>query len=283
MDASKASLRKILKASLLVAAFALGSCATIPSTTGSSAAQSVSLTAANGSAGALMVTPAGSGPWPAVILFPDASGLRPAYASLAQRIADHGYAVLVPNVFYRSIALDGTAATAAPALSASEAMQRGMGWRQLATDDAVMADARAIASYLDSIPAVDHSRPIGALGFDIGGAHAFLAARALPERIATVAVSSPSAIATTRDNSPHLFVQQSRATYLVEIAGPDDEREPGDKTDLQTAFSTARLAGTVQVVPAAHGYAIEDNAAFDAGARDAFVTAAIALLDDRLK
>ena len=46
-------------------------------------------------------TPAGSGPWPAVIMFPDAGGVRPTFHDMAQRLADLGYAVLLPNVFYR--------------------------------------------------------------------------------------------------------------------------------------------------------------------------------------
>lgn len=272
---------KALAAALLFAA-PLAGCATVPDSAATLAAaptlRSVSLPLANGPAGALLVTPAGAGPWPAVILYPDASGLRPAFGDLAVQIAQGGYVVLVPNQFYRSIALDGTAATAAPPLPAAEAMQRGMGWRQLATDDAVIADASAMAAWLDAQPVVNRRAPLGTMGTDVGAAHAFIAARALPDRVAAVAVASPSAIATTRETSPHLFVQHSRAAYLVEIAGPDDTREPEDKGDLAQAFANAGLAGQVSVVPAAHGYLVNDTAA-----RDAFLAAALALLDDTLK
>jgi carboxymethylenebutenolidase len=275
-------------AGLAALALPLSGCAGVPGTTASQQAiRSVSVPAADGVAGALLVVPvgsgAGSGPWPAVILYPDASGLRPVFGELARSIADHGYVVLVPNAFYRSVAFDGTAATAAPPLPASAAMQRGMGWRQLATDDAVIADARAFMSYLDALPVVDRTRPAAALGVDIGGAHAFMAARALPHRVAAVAVAHPSAIATARPNSPHLFVGESRAAYRVEIAGPDDVREPEDKGDLASAFNAAGLAAEVTVVPAGHGYAVADNGEFDAAARDAFVDAALVLLDQRLK
>src|SRR5262245_30706995 len=41
------------------------------------------------------------GPWPAVIMFPDAGGVRPTFQEMAQRLADLGYAVLLPNPFYR--------------------------------------------------------------------------------------------------------------------------------------------------------------------------------------
>lgn len=274
-------MRTIAAAVLLLAA-PLAGCATVeggaPSVAAAPSIRPVSIAAAQGQAGALLVTPSGSGPWPAVILYPDASGLRPAYGELAAQIARAGYVVLVPNQFYRSVALDGTAATEAPPLPPAEAMQRGMGWRQLATDDAVIADARAFAAFLDAQPVVAGNAPMATLGTDVGAAHAFIAARALPDRVAAVAVASPSAIATARDTSPHLFVGQSQAAYLVEIAGPDDTREPEDKGLLAQAFADAGLSGQVGVVPAAHGYLLADPAA-----RDAFLAAALALLDDKLK
>jgi carboxymethylenebutenolidase len=45
--------------------------------------------------------PAGGGPWPAVIFYMDAGGVRPAVLDMAQRLADAGYAVLLPDLFYR--------------------------------------------------------------------------------------------------------------------------------------------------------------------------------------
>lgn len=272
---------RTLAAVLLLLAAAVPGCATVEDGAATVAAapavRPVRIAAGHGQAGALLVTPSGSGPWPAVILYPDASGLRPAFGELANRIAQHGYVVLVPNQFYRNVAFDGTSATEAPALPPAEAMQRGMGWRALATDEAVIADARAFAQFLDAQPAVDRRAPLATMGTDVGAAHAFIAARALPDRVAAVAVASPSAIATARDTSPHLFVNRSRATYLVEIAGPDDTREPEDKGLLAQAFAEAGLTGQVAVVPAAHGYLFADPTA-----RDAFLTAVLVLLDDRL-
>ena len=47
---------------------------------------------------------------PGVLFYMDAIGLRPRIAEMAQRIADWGYIVLAPNVFYR----DGSADDLAP-------------------------------------------------------------------------------------------------------------------------------------------------------------------------
>ena len=57
----------------------------------------------DGRAAAHAFTPAtGSGPWPAVLVFMDGRGLRPALFELGQRIADAGYYVLLPDLFYRA-------------------------------------------------------------------------------------------------------------------------------------------------------------------------------------
>ena len=46
--------------------------------------------------------PAGTGSWPAVMMFQDAFGVRPAAETMAARLAAAGYFVLLPNLLYRS-------------------------------------------------------------------------------------------------------------------------------------------------------------------------------------
>ena len=62
----------------------------------------VEIATPDGSADAYLVRPGGDGPFPGVLMFMDAFGLRPRLEEMAARIADRGYAVLVPNLLYRS-------------------------------------------------------------------------------------------------------------------------------------------------------------------------------------
>jgi carboxymethylenebutenolidase len=133
-------------------------------------------------------------------------------------------------------------------------------------------------SYLDGLPQVDRTKKAGTVGFDIGAAYGFIAARALPDRIGAVAAIHPLAIATARPNSPHLFVNRSKAAYYVAFAKNDDEREPGDKTDVTKAFGDAGLMGTVVVLPGDHGFGLADNAAYDAASSEKAWSATLALL-----
>src|SRR4030095_6232515 len=54
----------------------------------------------DGTCDAAFIHPA-SGAHPAVIIWPDAFGLRPSMRDMAKRLAAAGYSVLVPNPFYR--------------------------------------------------------------------------------------------------------------------------------------------------------------------------------------
>ena len=54
----------------------------------------------DGTADAYFVHPA-SGRHPAVLIWPDIFGLRPAFRQMGKRLAESGYAVLVVNPFYR--------------------------------------------------------------------------------------------------------------------------------------------------------------------------------------
>src|SRR3954463_10299095 len=54
----------------------------------------------DGTCDAAFIHPA-TGAHPAVIIWPDAFGLRPSMREMARRLANDGYSVLVPNPFYR--------------------------------------------------------------------------------------------------------------------------------------------------------------------------------------
>src|SRR5258708_9459377 len=44
--------------------------------------------------------PTGSGPWPAVLVFMDGLGIRPAMLEIGERLASDGYFVLLPDLHY---------------------------------------------------------------------------------------------------------------------------------------------------------------------------------------
>lgn len=253
-----------------------------PAATSATVSQSaVTIATPAGPADALLFTPQGRGKWPAVLVWSDLTGLRPAFADIGRRLAAEGYVVLVPNIFFRNARLDGLTATAP--LTPEQSRERSSAWMDAIGDQGAEADARAYQAFLDSRPEVDTTRKAGVLGYQYGAPYAFRTAFAVPERIGAVAVLHPMRIATPRENSPHLFVSRSRAAYYVALARPDDEREPGDKEDLRNVLAHAQLPTTITVLPGANGFAISDHPAFDGPSAEATWDQVTALFRARLR
>ena len=61
----------------------------------------VNITTRDGTCPAHVFRPEGNGPWPAVIVMMDAPAIRPTLFDLGERLASHGYLVLLPDLFYR--------------------------------------------------------------------------------------------------------------------------------------------------------------------------------------
>lgn len=263
-----------LLASLALCLFA---CASLPPAIVTAAERPVKVATAEGTADAILLVPATRRKAPGVILWGDLAGLRPATVALGRKLAAEGFVVLVPNAFYRSVALNGTTA------STLDQPTRNKEWRGTANDGAIMSDAKAYLAYLDQTELVDPATKVGVVGYEIGAVHAFLTARAAPGRIGAVSAIHPLAVATARPNSPHLFVGQSQAAYYVAFGKDADDREPGDKVDLRKAFADAGLQATVEVLAGNNGFGLSDSPAYDAASSEHSSAATIALLRRSLK
>ena len=66
------------------------------------AQRSVEIETADGICPAALSIPDGEGPWPAVIMFADAGGMRDTIRFMGERLSALGYVVLVPDFYYRN-------------------------------------------------------------------------------------------------------------------------------------------------------------------------------------
>src|SRR5690349_8957907 len=92
-------------------------------------------------------TPPSGDPWPAVLVFMDGVGIRPAVLEIGERLANHGYFVLLPDLFYRS----GPYEPMDPRAVFSDPEKRKMLMEKffaLATPANIMSDTRAFLDYL---------------------------------------------------------------------------------------------------------------------------------------
>lgn len=246
------------------AAAAAGMMAILPRPANAAAVKGrdVAITTADGTVDAYFVAPT-SGRHPAVLVWPDIMGLRPAFRQMADRLAQSGYAVLTVNQFYRS--------TKAPFLKPGESFDqpevraRIMPWLKPLTPAAITADAKAYAAFLDAQPEVDAKRGMGSTGYCMGGPFVFRTAAALPGRVRAGGSFHGAPLVTEAPDSPHRLVPQIQGRYLVAIAENDDARAPGDKEALRAAFATAKLPAEIEVYAgAAHGWCPPDSRVYNA-------------------
>src|SRR5438445_5870247 len=189
----------------------------------------VTITTPDGTADCYFVHPA-SGKAPAVLVWPDIFGLRPAFRQMGKRLAESGYSVLVVNPFYRvkkAPTADSGAATPIPQL---------MPLAQALNETTQTTDAKAFIGWLDRQSSVAKNRKVGTQGYCMGGPIAFRTAAAVPERVGAVASFHGGGLVTDKPNSPHLEAAKSKAQFLIAIAANDDARSPNDKNTLQVTF-----------------------------------------------
>ncbi|HET9509720.1 MAG TPA: dienelactone hydrolase family protein, partial [Sphingomonas sp.] len=117
--------------------------------------KNVTITTADGTCDAYWVAPA-KGKHPAVLVWPDIYGLRPAFRQMADRLASSGYAVLVVNQFYRSTKADFI--KPGETLETPGVREKIMPWRALLTPDATRRDAAAFVAWIDKQPQTDTKR-----------------------------------------------------------------------------------------------------------------------------
>lgn len=219
--------------------------------------------------------------YPAVILWPDIWGLRPAKRQMAIRLAASGYAVLVINPYYRE--------TTAPVLS-SEENGTADGFAKVRARAAKLSpetnniDARALVAFLDAQNIVDTGRKIGTMGYCMGGPMVMRAAAAVPERIGAGATFHSGALITDADDSPHLLLPKIKADFLIATAENDHERRPEEAQLLRTAFAAENLSAEIEVYKGAlHGWCPPDSRVYNEEQAERAWSRLLALYDRALK
>lgn len=223
------------------------------------------ITTADGSCAVTLATPEGEGPWPGVVMYPDAGGVRQTFTEMAQRLADLGYAVLVPDVYYRD---PGWAPFAMETVFTDpDERKRLFGMISKVTPDIMAADAAAFFDYLQDRPEVTGTA-FGTTGYCMGGRTSLIVAGRLPSRVAVAMSFHGGGLVSDDAGSPHLLADAIRATVYVGGAKDDASFTPENAETLDKALTAAGVEHTIEFYDAGHGFAVPDNGPFDEAAAE---------------
>ena len=191
---------------------------------------------------------------PAVIWFMDGMGIRPGLLGMAQRLAFEGYAVLVPDLYYRwgdYPPFDHATLQDDPAEQA-----RIMELVRTVTNAGAMRDTAAFLDFFDRHPRV-RGGAVGCVGYCMGGPLALSAAGTFPDRVAAAASFHGANLATDRPDSPHLLAPKMRAKVYVGVAEIDPYLFPGETPRIEAALREAGVDHRLETIPGRrHGYAL---------------------------
>ncbi|MEI9814130.1 MAG: dienelactone hydrolase family protein [Acidobacteriota bacterium] len=199
------------------------------------------------------------GTHPAVIIWPDAFGLRPVLREMAKRLAAEGYTVLVPNPFYRVAKAPVFADPSS--FSFSNPTDRAKLTPLMASINAPGAaekDASAFVAFLDSQNEVNRKKKIGTQGYCMGGPLIMRTAASMPDRIGAAASFHGGGLVTANPDSPHLLASRIKAHMYFGIASNDDMQQPDAKVKLKEAFAANKAPAEIEVYKGVHGWCIAD-------------------------
>nr|WP_310522731.1 dienelactone hydrolase family protein [Polymorphobacter sp.] len=235
--------------------------------------EQVLIDTADGACPVGVFTPAGCGPWPAIIFYMDAGGIRPAVTEMARRLAGAGYVVLLPDLYYRY----GAYGPFVPAEVFAGDFRAILGPLIATTgNDKAAADTGALLAWLDSRADVA-GRRVGAVGFCMGGGMALAAAGTCPDRFAAVASFHGGNLATDAPASPHVFAARLEAEIYIAAAENDASYPPAMAERLEAALTQGGVNWRAETYPAAHGWMKPDFPVYDHAAAERGWTAMLAL------
>jgi carboxymethylenebutenolidase len=217
---------------------------------------------ADGPMTTFFAAPEGPGPFPTVVLYMDAAGLRDELRGIGRRVAGQGYYAVVPDLYHRfgdGITFD------ASKLRDPDSGEVGRMFAQVEqlSDDAVMADTRALLDELAGDPLASDG-PRGAVGFCLGGRLVVRALTTFPDAFAAGSALHPTRIVREGPDSPHLRIGEMRAELYVGLGGGDSFQPPELFEPARKELERHGIAHLVEVQEGAdHGYMVPDMPTFD--------------------
>lgn len=210
------------------------------------------------------VRPEGDGPYPVVILYMDAPGIREELRDMARRIAARGYYCVLPDLYYRL----GTVRFDLPRRDDRMSAVVGACLRSL-DNDGVNEDTAGLLSFLDGEKEAKTDK-VSCVGFCMSGRYVVSLMAYFGERFASAASLYGVGLVTEDDGSPHKLMSQVRGELYFGIAETDTATPPETVAALRSALEASGVKHEVEIHPnSRHGYCFSAGRAYQPQAAEA--------------
>ncbi len=245
--------------------------------------RAITIPAPNGTIDARVFTPAGSdGPLPGVVVLTDIGGLRPSYDEKAQTIADAGYAVLLPNIYYRSV--QGQAVPEGKSFRDPDMMPMVRGYAGQLTP---AAQAKDFAAWLGAIAADSAfaAGPCAVIGYCLTGGFAVRMAALHPDQIAAAAGFHSAQLAPENGSGGLVeLVGAIKGRVYFGHADKDEHLPPDQIARMDGALAKAGVHFSTELYrDAMHGFTAKDISAYHPAADTLHFKRVFTLLEETLR
>lgn len=209
---------------------------------------------ADGSMNTFVVYPEGAGPYPVVLFYMDAPGKREELHDMARRLADAGYYVVLPNLYYRRSRdfwlVERTEANMAVMFEHMNSLTNAM----------TVRDTDAMLRFVDAQPEADGTR-VGAVGYCMSGPFVMAAAASFPDRFKSIASIHGANLVTAREDSAHLMAPRIHCESYFACAEIDKWASREIVDQLEAALKAAGTPYSIEWYPGAeHGFVFPKRA-----------------------
>ena len=195
------------------------------------------------------------GPFPVIIMYMDAPGIREELRDMARRLGTVGYFVMLPNLYYRTGREGHYGFDLARIRDDDSERQKMFEVMRTLSNARIVADTDALLAFAR---AADHasSGPVGCVGYCMSGQFVMSVGATYPDDFAAIASFYGVGIMTDKDDSPHLNAGNIKGETYLAFAS-DDPYVPQPILDkLPNVLDATGINYRIEIYPdTEHGFA----------------------------
>lgn len=181
---------------------------------------------------ALFLRPDDVGTFPGVVFYTDIWGIRPANIGMAERLVEKGFAVLMPNVFFRYSKMTPDGFHPEDEKDVMPTLQKIF---PTETRAQMMSDGAAYVDFLQKQKGVKAGK-VGVVGYCFTGQMAVLTAAAVPDKVASAASFHGGFLVVDDPLSVHKQLAPIKARLYFGHAVDDNTATPEQVASLEAAL-----------------------------------------------
>jgi carboxymethylenebutenolidase len=228
----------------------------------------------------LLLRPDGIADFPGVVFLTDIWGIRPANIGMARRLAEKGFAVLMPNVFHRYSRIKPDGFEPEDEAEKQKVLHTLFGCLRA---EQMESDGRAYIDFLLAQKGVKAGK-VGVVGYCFTGQMALRMAAAAPGKVAAAASFHGGFLVTDKPDSPHKQLPRVKARLYFGHAVEDESATPEQIATLEEALRNWHGAFQSEVYEGArHGWTVPGRPVYNALQAERAFEKEVELFDATLK